>query len=203
LDGEGHVFVCRLNRGETGWFGEIVEEIAEERTEPACSITLAQALIKKDRFEWVVQKSVELGVSRIAPIISRRTEVRPDEKSLEHRMTRWNRILEEAVKQSGRTRRPILDPVLSLEDFLKNELIRPSFRLDEQGGIPLRDYLKSSEPGSNILFFVGPEGGWDDRDRVLFDKRAVPAVQLGHRILRAETAPLAMLAILQYELGGL
>jgi 16S rRNA (uracil1498-N3)-methyltransferase len=202
LDGRGHVFVCRLNRTEDGWVGEIIQETEDEKGEPSCSITLAQSLLKKDRFEWVLQKSVELGVSRIAPILSRRTEVRPDEKSVDHKMTRWNRILEEAVKQSLRTRRPTLDPVITLQEFLKDELIRPCFRLDEQGGIPLRDYLNSNRSAPELLFFVGPEGGWDEQDRLLFDRCAVPAVHLGSRILRAETAPVTVLAIIQYEWGG-
>jgi 16S rRNA (uracil1498-N3)-methyltransferase len=202
LDGKGGVFVCRLHRTDTGWVGEILEETEDEQAESSCVITLAQSLIKKDRFEWVLQKAVELGVARVAPIVSWRTEVRPDGKSLEHRMTRWNRILEEAVKQSQRTRRPILDPLLSLGDFLGKKLIQPCFRLDEQGGLPLRDYLQEHRTARQLLFFVGPEGGWDDRDRSLFEKHAVPAVHLGHRILRTETAPVTVLAILQYELGG-
>ena len=110
LDLEGGVaYRCRLCREDKHWFGQIVETLTND-VEPSLRVTLAQALIKKDKFEWVIQKATELGVSRIIPLITYRTEVRLNEFRERKRLQRWHRISAEAVKQCGRTKLPQLDP---------------------------------------------------------------------------------------------
>jgi 16S rRNA (uracil1498-N3)-methyltransferase len=199
-DGEGGIYRCRLAKGPEGWQGEIVEKV-ESQTESALSICLAQSLIKKDKFEWVIQKAVELGIDEIVPVISWRTEVRPDEAGLSHKMQRWEKIVAEAFKQSGRKMLPKLDAPVPLEAFLQSWSADLRFALDERAGVSLRALLQQHSSIASCYFIVGPEGGWDDRDRQLFAAHGVTAVQLGNRILRTETCPIAVLSILQYELG--
>lgn len=201
-DGKGGIYRCRLAKGPGGWHGEIVEKV-ESQTESALSICLAQSLIKKDKFEWVVQKAVELGIEAIVPVISWRTEIRLDEGGLSHKMQRWEKIVAEAFKQSGRKVLPTLHTPLPLETFLQNWSADLRFVPDEAGGVPLRSLLQEKRSARSCYFLVGPEGGWDERDRQLFSTHGVTAVQLGKRVLRTETCPITVLSILQYELGDL
>lgn len=201
-DGKGGVFRCQLIRESGGWQGEIVEKV-ESQTESAVPICLAQSLIKKDKFEWVIQKAVELGIDEIVPLISWRTEVRLDEAGLSHKMQRWEKITAEAFKQCGRNVLPTLHTPVSLEAFLQNWSADLRFVLDEAGGSPLRSLLGGKTSVRSCYFVVGPEGGWDERDRKLFADYCVTPVQLGKRVLRTETCPITVLSILQYELGDL
>ena len=167
-------------------------------------MTLAQSLVKGDRFEWVLEKATELGVWEIVPIITSRTEVRLGGRRERNKIARWNKIMVGAVKQSGQSRVPQLRHPVTLEEFLAEETISSTtFRLDEAGGTGLRNLLSEHRGSQQLLLFVGPEGGWDDRDRTTFDQHSVPPVCLGPRVLRTETAALAALSILQYELGDL
>jgi 16S rRNA (uracil1498-N3)-methyltransferase len=216
-DGKGGVYLCRLHKRqdlepgyrrrrhhqtEPVWEGEIVRTLTN-RMESPLSICLGQSLIKKDKFEWVIQKAVELGVSEIVPLISWRTEIRTEEGGVEHRMKRWQKILVEAFKQSARSRLPRLNEPVRLAIFLERWQADLRFVLDEQEGIHLRDVLRTKPGASSCLFLVGPEGGWDERDRVIMRSHAVTPVHLGSRILRTETAPITVMSILQYELGDL
>jgi 16S rRNA (uracil1498-N3)-methyltransferase len=119
-------------------------------------------------------------------------------------MKRWRRIVIDAFKQSGRSYLPVLHEPVKLSDCLEKWQADLTLVLDEAGKANLRDVIASGRAGQKTcLFFVGPEGGWDERDRELFDIRKIPRVGLGQRILRTETAPVALLAILQYEMGDL
>jgi 16S rRNA (uracil1498-N3)-methyltransferase len=202
LDGRGGVSLCRLRRDTEGWFGLVLKRL-EENPESPLRVCLGQSLIKKDRFEWVVQKAVELGVTEIAPLICRRTEVLLEAEGLAHRMRRWRKIVLEAFRQSGRTRLPELHEPVDLEALVTGASAELRFALDEREGIHLRSLWRGQVPPRSCLFLVGPEGGWDDSDRRIFEAHRIPAVNLGLRILRAETAPVAALSILQYEFGNL
>lgn len=200
-DGRGRVYLCALTRTQEGWGGEILERL-EPGTESPLNICLAQSLIKKDKFEWVVQKAVELGVNEIVPLLAWRTEVRPDEEGRERKMRRWDKIAHEAFKQSARTWLPEIREAQSLADFLARPAAELRFVLDEEQGIDLRQLIRGRQVRTCELL-VGPEGGWDERDRALFREHGVSAVNLGRRVLRAETCPIVALSILQYELGDL
>jgi len=91
-----------LQKNDQGWFAKVLEEVESTR-ESSLKITLGQALIKKDKFEWVIQKATELGISTIVPLITGRTEVRPSGPGEDRKIRRWRRVLPEAVKQSKRS----------------------------------------------------------------------------------------------------
>ena len=202
LDGLGKEFRCSLERDRDRWWGK-VEAVLTQR-KPLLKMTLAQSLVKRDRFEWVLEKATELGVWEVVPIISRRTEVRLRDRREQNKIARWNKIMLGAVKQSGQSRVPLLRHPVTLEEFLAEEATSSTtFRLDESGGTCLRDLLAQHRGSQQSQLFVGPEGGWDDQDRSIFDQHGIIPVGLGPRVLRTETAAVAALSILQYELGDL
>ncbi len=190
---------CRLEREAGQWYGLVLEELDENRESPL-QVTLGQALIKKDRFEWVVQKAVELGVAEIVPLITARSELKLA-RNPEKRLQRWQRILRESVKQSGRTCLPRLRDPIQLDALLAGSLPETRLVLDEAASEGLRQRVAHTSPPPACLLLVGPEGGWDQLDRERWQAAGCSAVKLGPRILRTETAPLAALAILQYLWG--
>ncbi len=202
LDGAGGLYRCRLERSGKGWTAQVEERLSQPSESPL-EITLAQALLKKDNFEWVIQKSAELGVDRIVPLTSVRTEVRPRPASAERKRVRWHKILAEAVKQSGRLRLPSLQDLTPLEDFCSADQSEVRLVLDEAATVPLREVVEQHSSPQSCSLIIGPEGGWEDQDREAFQRHSLQSAHLGPRILRAETAPIAALAILQYRWGDL
>lgn len=193
---------CRLRRVDSGWAGDIVAE-ATTTWESPLRICLVQSLIKGDKFEWVLQKAVELGVAEVQPMSSHRTEVSLTDRRRDRRMTRWTRILREAVKQCGRTEVPILHEPRLLAEVLEVRRGPCCVYLDEGGRSSLEELLDPSTQPQMRAVFIGPEGGWDEKDRTLFERAEVPSVRLGPRILRTETAAISILSILQFRLGDL
>ena len=202
LDGMGKLYLCRLEREPEQWVGRVVKEVVEERESPL-KVILAQTIGKKDRFEWVIQKAVELGAAEIVPLISYHSKVKLNQERAERRVQRWRKIVLEAVKQSRRSRIPKLTCPVLLSEFVSKAPGSFRFVLDEAGGSDLKGLINRYRHADSCLVFVGPEGGWDERDRKRFQEHQIPAASLGPRILRTETAPVAVLSILQYELGDL
>jgi 16S rRNA (uracil1498-N3)-methyltransferase len=170
----------------------VIEPIAAEA--PAVRVTLAAALIKFDRFEWMIEKATELGVERILPFESARSEKGLFDAA-RRRVERWRRIVRESSQQCRRARLPeVSDPVRlhSLDAAPFGHL----FLLDEGGGRPLLAAIPEDRtPADTVCVLSGPEGGWTEAERTGLLKRWTP-ISLGPRILRAETASIAALAIL-------
>lgn len=203
LDGMGGLYRCRLRRQGQAWGAEIVDSL-ESHTESPLHTVLAQTLIKKDKFEWVIQKATELGVNRIVPLITERTEVRLRPKSAERKMRRWHKILIDALKQSGRLTLPTLEEPRDLSGFCAQDSSQARLVLDEDGAVTWRQAAAGfSPPPASCTLYIGPEGGWDARDREVFTRHDLPRVLLGPRTLRTETAPLAALTLLQHTWGDL
>lgn len=167
---------------------QIFEKL-ERRTEPTLEISLYQAIPKKTAlFEWVVEKATELGVAEIFPMVTERTEKRRLSK-----FERLERIAIEATEQSGRLRVPLIHHPIAFEAALrqaKNGYLAYEFH----EGMQLLDYGKSlTEPG-HLELFIGPEGGFSQKEVALAEKTGIRAFSLGPRILRTETAAMASLA---------
>ncbi len=194
--------LCRLTRDASGWIGAVLEESSTTWESPL-RICLVQALIKGDKFEWVLQKAVELGVAEIQPMLTHRTEISLTDRRRERKLSRWSKILHEAVKQCGRTGVPELHDPRPLSDILAERCDQLSLYLDEVGATALEACLPGSGSLHSCAVFIGPEGGWDEADRTLFTHSSVSAARLGPRVLRTETAAVAALSILQYRLGDL
>jgi len=159
---------------------------------PPVAVTLCAALIKFDRFEWIVEKATELGVERILPVASTRTEKGLFEASRK-RAERWDRIARESSQQSRRVRLPQILPAVPFEASLATAVGVRVF-LDEEAAAPLLRVLPDRLDSAALL--LGPEGGWIDRERELAAAAGWVPASLGPQVLRAETAAVASLAVI-------
>lgn len=179
----------------------VVEALEVE--EPTVHIVLLAALIKFERFEWMIEKATELGVEKIIPIEADRSE-KGLELAARKRVERWSKIARAAGQQSRRVYAPeILTPV-PIRDAARTEA-RARFYLEEIPGSPMllraALALPDRQPGETVAALVGPEGGWTDRERAQLTAASWTAVSLGSQILRTETAALAALAVLTSAWG--
>ena len=171
------------------------------QNEPDVFVTLYQALPKGDKMDYIIQKCVELGVSRIVPMITSRCVSRPDGKALRSKRERWQKIALQAAMQSRRGRVPEVCACVTFAEAA--ELTRENEAtvfFYELGGEPVRDIL-SGKP-KTIGVFIGSEGGFAPEEVDLAVKNGGKTATLGRRILRAETAPLAALSIIMYQTGN-
>lgn len=185
---------------------DLLEELEETTTE--LQLELAPAIVKFDPFEWMLEKATELGATRIHPLITRRTEPRLGEAAAK-RVERWERILVDATQQSRRTAPPEMMHAVRLQEFLQQE----GGRAEETGTLrfiaselgetqPLRRLLEAfATPPKRCLVLIGPEGGWTEDEAAAAQTAGFRPISLGPRILRAETASIAVLAALQMWWG--
>lgn len=158
--------------------------------EPSVKITLFMALTKGDKMDDIVQKSVELGVYEIVPVLTARCISRPDEKQMKKKVARWHKIAEGAASQSRRGIIPQVRDVVTLKEAsLLCKDFDPSIVFYECGGEKLRDIV--SVDTKTLSMFVGPEGGFEESEIELLKDNGATPTTLGTRILRAQTAPLA------------
>lgn len=181
-------------------------EIIAESHEPAVKITLAQGLVKGEKMDFIIQKAVELGVSRIVPLAMEHSVVRYDGAKAAKKQERWQKIAESAAKQSKRDIIPEVDAVTTIDKLMQTcgctcKII--AYECEDKQG--LKQALRANDQTDSILVIIGPEGGISEAElNKARDGGAVP-VSLGRRILRAETAGLTALSAILYEfdeLGG-
>lgn len=164
-----------------------------------CRLVMAQAIPKGDRFDWLIQKATELGVLEIYPLITERTIVRPSNP--EARMQRWNEIANQSAAQcEGAYPAHVHEPI-ALADFLSIPQAGLRILLHERAGYLSLHSLLDHIRDSRITFVVGPEGGWAPSETAAMARAGYARIQLGKRILRSDTAGLALAAILQYSCG--
>lgn len=166
-----------------------------EPLDPALHSAILVSLIKFERFEWIIEKATELGVERIVPVEAERSE-KGLARAAAKRLERWKRIAREASEQSRRQRLPEVEGCVSLPAALATEATY-RYMLEEQTAPPILGELPAGrKPQDRVALLVGPEGGWTDRERESIALSGWKPVSLGHEILRAETAAIAGLAIL-------
>lgn len=157
-------------------------------------IHLFMALSKRNSFEWILEKGTELGVATFTPIQSERSE----KKDLN--MTRSRKIVRESAEQSERTTLPEIKDTLSLQDFFENQLSHdvPTnvFVLDPRGKKLEQKNLQEFLGSESVGVFIGPEGGWSEKEIELFEKNSLPIYSFGKNILRAETAAISCISLL-------
>lgn len=181
-----------------------IEHIESSPVSPRPYIHLGIALLKRERMDWVVQKATELGVSRLTPLMTNRTVVKTRSERAMSQQKRWIKIATEASQQSCRWDIPQIDTPIEHNSFLKKKL-NGGFRLifsENLRSEPLQKTIQRETariPNAGILL-IGPEGGWEASEiSEALEADFVP-VSLGEQILRAETAALAALAVVQYEM---
>lgn len=201
-DGSKNEHLCKIEHIDRE--GVLVRVSSEEECthEPNVEITLYFALTKGDKPETVIQKSIELGVHEIVPVLTDRCVSRPDRKSADKKLTRYRKIALQAAMQS---RRGIVPEVRSITDLKQTaaELSQydKAILFYEGGGEPIRTLITPQD--RKIAVFIGPEGGFEEREVELLTENGAQTATLGKRILRAETAPLAALAAIMLHTGNL
>ena len=166
--------------------------------EPSVEVTLFQAVPKLDKLEFIIQKCVELGVSRIVPVLTRRCISRPDSKDFAKKLQRLNKIAEEAAKQSGRGMIPEVTPVVSYKEALTmmSRLDRSIILYEEEGGVGFGQVPLDGVKSVGLL--IGSEGGFDQEEASAASDAGAVRIWLGKRILRCETAPITAVSILMF-----
>ena len=202
FDGAGNEYRTELTEDdERGMYLAIQEGARPERESPL-QITLGQALLKGERMKFVIQKATELGVNRIIPLVTSRTIplVEGERESL--RRERWQRIAQEAAKQSSKTMVPEIEAVHELADFLAQSA-GARVMLWEGEPAPLREVAKKIDAQAGITLLIGPEGGFAEEEVTAAQAQGFLVAGLGQRVLRAETATLSVLTIIQHLFGDL
>ena len=202
FNGDGHEYDARLaTLAKRAVTAEITAVRTSDREAPL-TLTLAQGIARGDKMDWILQKATELGVARIVPLVTERTEVKLDEDRAERRLAHWTSVVAGACEQSGRNRLPTIEPPQKLDRWLGSLGNDPALRLAllPDGDTNLRQ-LASVENGA--LLVVGPEGGFSEHDIVLLGQGGFRGLRLGPRVLRTETAGIAALAALLALYGDL
>ncbi len=198
-----------LSDNRTLWLGEVTDfgrEAVEFRlleplpvVPPPRRAHLLAALVKFDAFEWMLEKATELGVEQITPVYSFRSDKGLDQAATKRR-ERWLRILWESGQQCRRATRPELGEVVRLPAALQVEAGARLFCDEARGAPPLLETLPPNQ--NHVALIVGPEGGWEEPERQAAAQAGWQAVSLGPFVLRAETAAIAALALVQGAPGG-
>jgi 16S rRNA (uracil1498-N3)-methyltransferase len=205
LDGSGREYPALIQALSPKYAAALVVSVQECRSEAAVPLTLYQCSLKQDKFEWVLQKATELGVARVVPVISARSIVRPAEALLK-KYDRWRTILREAAEQSRRGRIPVLEAPLGWAQAVQS-LQGFGFVAWEEAGAAqgLGEAVGNcqwSMVNGQLSMVVGPEGGLTAAEVQMAQNAGWQVVSLGPRVLRAETAALAAVTIVQDRIGA-
>jgi 16S rRNA (uracil1498-N3)-methyltransferase len=198
----GPEVLCRLE--VTGGDPRLLPlEERQPRSEPPVDVTLFQGLPKGDKMDLVVEKSSEIGVSRVVPVVTHRSVSRADPRSSPRKVERWRRIARGAAALSGRLIIPEVTEVMDWSGAMSLVESLPLVVMPWEAGAPggLREALRDAP--SSIGVFIGPEGGFEKHEVEEGMKRGLLPVSLGPRILRTETAAIAALALVMGIVGDL
>lgn len=198
FDGTGREFRAVVSQARREFAElEIRDEIEPPKSESPLQLTLAVALLKGEKFDLVVQKGTELGVTRFIPLVTRYADIKlRDEADAAKRVTRWQRIALEAAKQCGRSVVPEIAQPVPFESVIGEN---SCLMFSERDGHALNTDLRMAF----VTALVGSEGGWSDEELDRARATNVPIVTLGGRVLRAETAAIAAAVLLQHLYGDL
>lgn len=198
FDGVGNEFLCEV----TTLSKKAAELLIREKMRPASpesllELTLAATMLKGEKFDLVVQKAVELGVLRLVPLRTARTDVRSKDSAA--RVVRWRKIALEASKQSGRAFLMMVEDPIDFEMLLSSIEPTECILFAEHGG----EHFPKQVSTKKLTAVVGPEGGWEDVELAAARSADIRIVTLGGRIMRAETAAIAVAVILQNRFGDI
>lgn len=201
-DRSGHAFFCYLEEIAGDHVSARIEYADESGTELDNPIWLFQGLPKSDKMELIIQKATELGVSEVIPVSMKNCVVKLDAKKADNKNKRWQTIAESAAKQSKRTVIPVIRPLMNWKEALELaktlDVVLVPYE-NERGMEATREIIGHITPGQSIGIFIGPEGGFSEEEITGLPDE-MHRISLGRRILRTETAGLATLAMLVYQL---
>ncbi|MBP7174847.1 MAG: 16S rRNA (uracil(1498)-N(3))-methyltransferase [Thermoclostridium sp.] len=213
FDATGYEYEAEVaSIGKSSVTGKIIKAWRPE-TEPEKNVILFQGIPKADKMDWIIQKSVELGVREIIPMVTQYSVIRMNERGLDGKLERWNRISREACKQSGRVRVPEVKAPMLYSDAVKlwSERVKEEtnaltvYCYENEGKKCLKDLLicYNIDDSRTAGIFIGPEGGFSEGEVQLAQEHRFNPVSLGKRILRTETAAIAVLSVIMFEIGEL
>lgn len=202
---EGQVYTCQILDINTDAVYAKIIGVALGKSEPPIDIVLFQGIAKGDKMDLIVQKSTEVGVKEIVPVLTKRTVVKiKDRKKEKSKVDRWNAISLEAAKQSKRDAAPIVHPIMTFEEMVdklsQEENIIVPYELENSLG--MKEALKNVK-GKRINIIIGPEGGFEEEEISQLREIGGQVITLGPRILRTETAGIVTMSLILYELGDL
>ena len=202
FDGRGREFRCVVSTSKRDTAELRIEaEVEPAKSESHLQLNLCVALLKGEKFDLVVQKTTELGVKKITPLLTRFADIHlRDASDATKRVARWQRIALEAAKQSGRAFVPEISLPVDFEAALDVDGLGVMF--SERDGESL-EHLTSQPAPQSVTVLVGSEGGWSDKELEAARARNFHAITLGGRIMRAETAAITVTALLQHLFGDL
>lgn len=199
-DGAGMDYLARLETLDKEEARLSILDRTPSHTEPRCKVTLYQGLPKAGKMELLLQKCVELGLYALCPVQAARSVVRLSPEEFEKKRPRYQRVAYEAAKQARRGIIPEVYPLATFAtaDFSRHDLLLLAY--EEEHGVSLKSILRSQETAQDIGLIIGPEGGFAEEEAALLIKKGAKSLSLGPRILRTETAGMAALAMILYEL---
>jgi len=201
FNGQGGEYQARISEVTKRQAKAVLEQLNPINPESALYITLVQALIKPDKMDFALQKAVELGISAFQPLITRRSVVQVGKEKISRKLEHWQAIAVGACEQSGRTILPTILEPMSLEHYLAHSNSATRIILAPEANQTLAD-LKLTKP-SKLDVLIGPEGGFSEEEVTLCLQAGLHGMSLGPRILRAETASIAALTLMQHTFGDL
>lgn len=202
FDGKGGEYVAKINVASKRDSSAILESFNNIDRESCLKSTLILSTIKSDKMDFAIQKSVELGVTVIQPMISHRSVIKIKADRLQKKMQHWQAIIVGACEQSGRTQIPMLEEPVFLEACLNKYQADLCIGMVPTSTEKFTDLkLQNNEQG--VTLFIGPEGGFTDEEETLMRSHKINTINFGSRILRAETAVIAGLTACQQQWGDL
>ncbi|MCP4682242.1 MAG: 16S rRNA (uracil(1498)-N(3))-methyltransferase [Desulfobacterales bacterium] len=205
-DGKGSCYQVLIESANSQEIRVVLEKSLPAPTEPPVTIILCQAVLKQRPMDYIIQKTSELGVGSILPFSSERTVVRVEKNRLTNKMGHWNAVAQSSAKQCGRGVPAKIEFICSFEELvakLKGYDARKVILWEDEKSQDLKSILKASASTKDFIGIVGPEGGFSKQEVAAAGDADFVSVSMGSRILRADTAAITMVALVQYELGDL
>jgi len=205
FDGAGREFRCTVAKAKRDEaLLDQCGEVAPTQPESPLNLTLAVALLKGEKFDLVVQKTTELGITSIVPVMTRYADIRlRDANDAEKRVNRWKRIAIEAAKQCGRARVPSMVLPVSFESIISGSDYSLRVMFSERNGLSFYEAFASLSGPTSAIALIGSKGGWADEEMSAANASGWRIITLGGRILRAETAAITATVLLQNKWGDL
>ncbi len=201
FNGDGFDYHCTLTELQRRHASVVVDNRQQANTESPIHTHLALVMSKGDRFDTAIQKATELGVIQITPLMSERCDVKLDAGRIEKRLNHWNQIIKSACEQSGRAVLPTLNGVVSFEEFVESNNQKLSLLLSPYSSENIASIYSNNLQEETINLVIGPEGGLTELEVEHALQKGYEAIRIGPRILRTETAPIAVLSMIQMLWG--
>lgn len=192
---DGITYLCRID----GYANNIsIISKLDENNELDTEITIAIALVKEQKFDLILQKLTELGVSRIIPLNMERSIIKLDSQKLEKKKKRWESICKEASEQSHRNKIPEITNIMSLKELVKLEVEDKYVCSVKEKENLVNKYLQNNSKCATMLYVIGPEGGITDKEEDFLNNNGYTSISLGPRVMRVETAAIYIASIANY-----